>query len=58
MNAQPAGHVVRFSTCVKMNEPELRLVFANWQGDDRGEDKDEVHDHEYGLKLAHDLWPG
>ena len=25
MNAQPAGHVVRFSTCVKMNEPELRL---------------------------------
>ena len=24
MKAQPAGHVVRFSTLVKMNEPELR----------------------------------
>jgi hypothetical protein len=24
MNAQPEGHVVRFSTCVKINEAELR----------------------------------
>ena len=31
------------------------LVLANWESDDGGGDEYEIHHHEHGLELAHDL---